>query len=397
MATIVTRRRADGSTGYTARIRIRKGREVIYRETETFSTKTAAKAWAKGREVELEHPEALALAQCGDVSLAAIIKWYRETFGEISGWQRSKESALKFLENHEIGKADVLKLTSEILVEHVRRRRLSGVKGQTVANDLIWIGVVLETAKAARGLRVNPAVVEEARLVCKKLRLICRSTKRDRRPTNEELQKLDQHFFHRDRHACSIIPMRTIMWFAIYSCRREAEICRIEWGDNDAVGRTGVVRDAKHPRNKLGNHRRFKYTPEAWDIVQQQPKRGPYIFPYAPRSISSAFTEACAILGIEDLHFHDLRHEATSRLFELGYDIHEVAQFSLHTSWDELKRYANLRPETLREIIRLQNGETVIRAAPVKLTTLPCPPAGELAPPTGRPSRSPLFIADPEQ
>jgi hypothetical protein len=65
----------------------------------------------------------------------------------------------------------------------------------------------------------------------------------------------------RDRHACSVIPMRTIIWFAIESSRREAEICRLEWDDNDATGRTGLVRDAKHPRSKDGNHLRFKYTP----------------------------------------------------------------------------------------------------------------------------------------
>jgi hypothetical protein len=50
------------------------------------------------------------------------------------------------------------------------------------------------------------------------------------------------------------------------------------------------------------------------------------------------------------LRFHDLRHEATSRLCERGYQIHEVAQCTLHESWNELKRYTNLRPENLTEI-----------------------------------------------
>ena len=59
---------------------------------------------------------------------------------------------------------------------------------------------------------------------------------------------------------------------------------------------------------------------------------------------------ACKFLGIRDLTFHDLRHEATSRLFEMGYAIHEVAQFTLHDSWDELKRYANLRPKNVRDL-----------------------------------------------
>ena len=80
------------------------------------------------------------------------------------------------------------------------------------------------------------------------------------------------------------------------------------------------------------------------------PKTSEYIFPYDPRSICAAFTRACHVLGIKDLRVHDLRHEATSRPFERGYQIHEVCQFTLHESWNELKRYTNLRPEKVREI-----------------------------------------------
>jgi integrase len=144
--------------------------------------------------------------------------------------------------------------------------------------------------------------------------------------------------------------MQAIMDFAIASARREAEICRLEWRDNDAATRTSLVRDAKHPTSKDGNHRRFKYTPEAWAIAANQPRTSGYIFPYDPKSVGAAFTRACHVLGIEDLRFHDLRHEATSQLFERGYQIHEVAQFTLHESWNELKRYTNLKPERVREL-----------------------------------------------
>jgi len=78
------------------------------------------------------------------------------------------------------------------------------------------------------------------------------------------------------------------------------------------------------------------------------------------------------MLGIEDLTVHGLRHEATSRLFELGYEIHEVAQFTFHRSWEELKRYTNLRPENLREIITLESGDRIVQPALVNIKTLPC-------------------------
>ena len=185
--------------------------------------------------------------------------------------------------------------------------------------------------------------------------------------------------------------MRPIMWFAIYSARRESEICRLEWSDNDASAKSGLVRDAKHPREKLGNHLRFKYTPQGWDIVHAQPKCSPYVFPYNPTSVSDAFTSACRILGIQDLRFHDLRHEAISRLFELGYDIHEVAQFSLHSSWEDLKRYTHLRPENLRQVVVKPSGEIEVITPPIRITTLQCPSPKDLAPPNVRGSRSKLF------
>ncbi|MGA2563867.1 MAG: tyrosine-type recombinase/integrase [Steroidobacteraceae bacterium] len=76
------------------------------------------------------------------------------------------------------------------------------------------------------------------------------------------------------------------------------------------------------------------------------------------------------MLGIKALRFHDLRHEATSRLFERGYQIHEVAQFTLHESWNELKRYTNLRPENMREIppARVSSPRVDHRAAHTAVT-----------------------------
>jgi hypothetical protein len=78
-----------------------------------------------------------------------------------------------------------------------------------------------------------------------------------------------------------------------------------------------------------------------------------------PGAWGAAFTRACHVLDFIDLKFHDLRHEATSRLFERGYQIHEVSQFTLHESWNELKRYTNLRPENTREI-EAKRGKTAL-------------------------------------
>jgi len=309
----------------------------------------------KHREVALEEPSALARARQASTKLSTLIRWYIDGFHHISKWQRSKQSQLLFLEKHPIGDVDAVFLESATLIDHVRSRRAKGAGPTTVSNDLTWIGVVLRAAKSVKGLPVHPEVVEEARTACRELRLIGKSRRRERRPTATEFTKLDEFFSRRDKR--SRVPMRDIMWFAIHSARREAEICRLEWVDNHQHGRVGLVRDAKHPRQKDGNHRRFKYTSEAWEIIECQPKTSEYIFPWDPKSISAAFTRACHVLGIKDLHFHDLRHEATSRLFERGYQIHEVAQFTLHDSWNELKRIQIFDPKTLGSFLKLRRTQ----------------------------------------
>jgi integrase len=348
MATIKARRQATGSTRYTAIVRKRVGKKIVHREAKTFTHRTAALSWARHREVALEDPSALVRLNHGTPTLAELIRWYIDNFQTVSRWQRTKQTHLEYLARHALGKADALKLTSAKLIEHVRSRRASGAGPATVANDLIWIGVVLRAAKSVRELPVHPDIVKEAREACAELRLTGKPRKRTRRPTTEELERLREYFARRDRR--SQIPMKSIVEFALHSARRESEICRLEWRDNDDRGQTGMVRDAKHPTAREGNHRRFKYTPEAWAVVQRQPRVSEYIFPFDPKSVGAAFTRACHLLQIKDLHFHDLRHEATSRLFERGYQIHEVAQFTLHDSWNELKRYTNLKPENVRHL-----------------------------------------------
>ena len=349
MATIRTRAGARG-TRYQVIIRRSLNRTQRYREVQTFDTRADAEQWAKDREDALNDPAAPDRAPpASGPTLAVLIRWYINSFSTVTPWGRTKQTSLEYLERHPIGKIGATGLNPAMLVEHIRARRAHGASGPTAGNDLTWIGCVLRAAKdCGRCSNIDPAAVDEARLVCNKLQLICRPRRREVRPTPEQLDQLTEYFNRRDQR--SEIPMIDIMWFAIDSARREAEICQLRWSDNDTIHHTGLVRDAKHPFRKAGNNRRFKYTPEAWEIADRQPRTSDFIFPYKPQSVSAAFTRACKVLGIEDLTFHDLRHEAASRLFERGYTIPQVAHFTLHESWEELKRYTHLLRRQLRDL-----------------------------------------------
>lgn len=339
MATITKRARADGSFAYRATIRIKQGGKVVHSEAKTFDKLKLAQEWARTREAALAVPGALRKAG-RSVTVGELLDWYLEHYG--AGYGRSKLSSIKLVKQFDIAKLSAPHLTAVQLIDHIKHRRDTGTGPATAGNDLIWLRVVFKAARPALGLELNLQAIDDAAAFCRDQRLIAKARRRDRRPTDDELAILDNYFQRRDKR--SQIPMRDIMWFAIHSSRRQEEITRLRWSDNHAEDLTGIVRDAKHPTAKEGNHRTFKYTREAWEIAQRQPRTDDRIFPYDSKSISSAFTKACHANEIEDLRFHDLRHEGVSRLFEAGYSLIEVQQFSLHESWSSLQRYTHIRP-----------------------------------------------------
>jgi len=345
MGTITARRRKDGSTGYTAQIRIKRDGQLVHSESETFSTKALAKEWVTRREAALQVQRARGEPLGRRMTWGELVRWYEDRERPGDGWGRTKRADLARLRMASLQDRRVDTLTRQDFINYIESRRASGTGPATAGNDLIWLRSVFKTATAVLGLPTPLQALNEAADFLRGERIIAKPQQRQRRLTSEEERQLLDHFAKRDGRA--EIPMVDIVRFALSSARRQEEITRLRWDDLNPERGTALLRDVKHPRRKVGNHRTFKMTREAWQIIES--RRGlsdsPLIFPYNPKSIGAAFTQAVHVLELRDLHFHDLRHEATSRLFEKGYSIQEVAQFTLHESWATLKRYTHLRPE----------------------------------------------------
>lgn len=354
MGTITARRRADGSTGYTAQIRLKHEGRIIHSEAETFSTRTLAKEWLARREAALEGQRARGEPPGKRMTLGQLVSWYEGRERPDQPWGRSKRADLARLKTGDLRDRKVEELGRRDFIAYIEARRASGAGPATAGNDIIWLRSVLKAAAAVLGAPMPLTALDEAAEYLRSARVVAKSRSRDRRLTAEEEMQILDHLAKRDRRG--EIPMVDIVRFALLTTRRQEEITRLQWADLNRVKGTAVIRDAKHPRQKMGNHRTFRMPAGAWEIIDRQPRvtlgdgtEDPRVFPFNPKSIGAAFTRAVQILGIDDLHFHDLRHEATSRLFERGYSIQEVAQFSLHESWATLKRYTHLKPEDVPE------------------------------------------------
>lgn len=172
--------------------------------------------------------------------------------------------------------------------------------------------------------------MKDAFVVCNRLGITGKAKKRDRRPTLDELNALLSAFQEKHLHRPGSLPMHRIVGFALFSTRRQEEISRITWKGIDREHSRVFIKDMKHPGDKIGNDVWCDLPPTALNIALAMPKRGKLVFPYKSDTISASFTRTCEFLGIEDLRFHDLRHEGVTRLFEIGRTIPQVTAVSGH-------------------------------------------------------------------
>jgi integrase len=340
MGTIVARKRKDGTTAHLAQLVVKREGLIVHREARTFDRKQAAAAWLEKREGELAAPGALERLAIADPPLRVVIDRYITESKKAIG--RTKAQVLRSIKGHDLANRRCSSITSTEIVTFANQLATK-VTPATVSNYLSHLSAVFAIARPAWGYPLDQTAMKDAFIVAKRLGVTTKSRSRERRPTLDELDLLMLHFSERQKRRPSSVPMQNVIAFAIFSTRRLEEITRLRRADLDNEGSRILVRDLKNPGEKIGNDVWCDLPPEALQIILSMPSNADEIFPFTTDAIGMGFTRACQFLGIQDLHFHDLRHDGVSRLFEIGRNIPQVAAVSGHRSWTSLKRYTHLR------------------------------------------------------
>jgi integrase len=273
------------------------------------------------------------------LTIGKLVKMYRDNIKEGG---RTRQACLTRLE-----KALARTKPSTLpfaLRDFIDARQAAGAGGVTIAQDLSYLATALDWGRHSKRFDVEPEVARDARRSLKHRKLDTRSQSRERLPAQDELDALYKLW---DQNQRQLIPMTSLVQFALVSAMRLGEICRIRIEDVDFDRKTVLIRQRKDPKRKSSNDQVVPLVGDAMAMIQKQisHKTTGRIFPYSSRSASAAFTRACKLLGIEDLRFHDLRHAATVQLFRMGLDIPRVAMITGHKSWESLRRYTNLTAE----------------------------------------------------
>jgi integrase len=337
MASIIER---DGR--FRALVR-RKG----HTKCETFSTKAAAKAWAARVESEVEQMRSGGVMQARGMTVGDLVDRYTRELYPAKRWGKSKSADLDRLKR-ELGDVAADKLTAALIVDSFRERNAQGAGEVVIAGQLGYLTDVLRVARTVWHLDVSVQAAQDARSALKHIGLVGKSRERDRRVTDAEVAQIIEHVESRQ----TLVPYADVVRFLLASAMRISEVTRLQWADVNEVDRTVVIRDRKDPRAKVGNDQVIALTDrcgtDAFQVLMRQPRdNGPRVFPYSEKTICSVFPRLVERLGLADLHLHDLRHEAISRLFESGLRIEQVASISGHKSWTMLKRYTHVKAVTL--------------------------------------------------
>lgn len=311
---------------WRAQIR-RKGYPTL---SATFDTKAEAQRWAAGVEGDMSRDRFVDNREAQQTTMAEALKRYRREVSDAKKGARQEGVRIERWLKHPLASKSLAAITSSDLAEYRDERIASGVTPATTRLDLAIISHLFTVAgKEWRmdGLN-NP---------CKNLRMPKGSSSRDRRPTTSELTKLYVA-------AATLHPeLPVIIELAADTAMRRSELVMLR---RDQVrGKVAYLEDTKN-----GERRAVPLSNRARELLAALPTRinGRY-FSLSPQTVSNYFPLACQACSITGLTYHDLRHEATSRLFERGFSMMEVASITGHKTLSMLKRYTHLSPQDLAE------------------------------------------------
>jgi integrase len=243
---------------------------------------------------------------------------------------------LKTLKAAPIARLPLDKLTPSVLARY-RDERLLVVSAPSVRRELAILQHCLEVARTDWGIPLPRNPMEDVRKP--------QSAKaRSRRLTSEDARKLAEGLQRtRSRLLADIIR------FAIATAMRRGELLAMTWTNVNAKARTAYL-----PHTKNGEPRMVPLSPDALNILSRQNRIDgeDRVFPTSANAVRLAWERLKRRVGIEDLRFHDLRHEAISRFFEYGLSVPEVSAISGHKDPRMLMRYTHLKAENIAEKLR---------------------------------------------
>lgn len=314
--------------------RYRNGWRVFIRRdgvkrSRTFSTKAEAERWARQAEGKIAAPDFVDTSEAEKTSLADILTRYAEEVIPTKKGAAQERRKINVLLKDPLAAMPLTAITSSKVASWRSEQVAAGKAPSTIGNALNVISQAYEVARVKWGIPcTNPT---------RGVRRVGQRPGRDCRLAEDEEQRLlaalDQ--------VCPWTKAAFIL--ALETAMRQGELLAAR--REDLRGRVLSLRDTKN-----GSVRHVPLSGRALETIREVPANlDGRIIPLLAPMLDWRWRQACRIAGVEGLRWHDLRHEAVSRLFERGLSVPEVMKISGHKTYAMLMKYLHLETEQLAE------------------------------------------------
>ncbi len=315
----------------------RKGQSSL---AKSFNNKADAVKWARNVETQLDLGT-LTQKQTMPRLMSMVERYVEEVTPLKKGKSQEGYRANQFRKT-KLADMQIDKITGEVVAQY-RDARLKVVSANTVRLELAFLSVVFEQCRKEWGFVVSNPV--------RQIRMPKPGKPRQRRLEAGEEEALLQACRESGAHY-----LQTFVILAIETGMRFGELAGVTWTNLNLEKRTIYLPDTKN-----GSSRTVPLSTRALNAIRTQPRSiDGRVFSAKPGSIRSAFlmalykaqaTQPESKVFLRELRFHDLRHEAVTRLFEKGLNPIEVGMVSGHKTLSMLQRYTHLRTnELLRKL-----------------------------------------------
>jgi integrase len=300
--------------------------------TRSFSHKADADSWARLIERKIDTRELnTSFDGAPNITISELLTRYSE---EVSSKKKSACVEIYIINkftSHKLGALPACELKATDVCLY-RDERLSAVKEATVHRELSLLRHCLEVARRDWGIPLKRNPVAE-------IRMPSSGKPRERRVSESELFSLHQ--------SCTHPVLWQVITIALETAMRRGEIVAMQWDHIDWDNKILHI-----PNTKNGHPRTIPLTPSAIEVFEELPKINSDVIGMTGNAIRLSWERLKKRAGVTDLRFHDLRHEAISRFFEMGLSVPEVALISGHRDPRMLFRYTHLKAEEVGKKLR---------------------------------------------
>lgn len=312
---------------WRAQIR-RKGYPTL---SASFDTKAEAQRWAAEIEGDMSRARFVDIREAESTTLFEALKRYQSEVSAGKKGEKQEKVRIQKWQDSDLSHKSLASVRSSDMAAYRDAELKAGKSTATVRLDLAIISHLYTVAAKDWGIEglTNP---------CRAIRMPKGSKQRERRPTSDELKVIYAL-------AADMNPeLPVIIELAVETAMRRSELVMLR--KDQLRGKVAYLEDSKN-----GERRSVPLSSRALALLEGLPTpiAGGRYFHLKTHTVSNYFPLVCEKAGIADLRLHDLRHEATSRLFERGFTLMEVASITGHKTLAMLKRYTHLSPHDLAE------------------------------------------------